>query len=152
MIKKLVLLITIISSLLAFSYAKDSSWTIIPETSSWGKASKAVQEVWDAEGGKVWETYNKKAEGMDVWDSFASWIFSWNTILDFLVHIANTLSQIWLVIWAWMIIYAWYKYATWVFTGDANKWWKDAIKWAIYWVLIVIFSYTIMKVLLWMFW
>jgi hypothetical protein len=51
-----------------------------------------------------------------------------------------------------MIIYAWYKYATGVFTWDASKSWKDAIKWAIYGLLIVIFSYSIMKILLSMFW
>jgi len=50
-----------------------------------------------------------------------------------------------------MIIYAGYKYASWVFTGDASKWWKDAIKWAIYGILIIIFSYAIMKILLAMF-
>ncbi len=151
MIKKLVLLTAIVLSVFVFSHAEDSSWTIIPEASSWGKASSAVNKVWK-DPWKVWENYNNEAKNMDVWDSFASWIFTWDTILEFLKHIANVLSWIWLVIWAWMIIYAWYKYSVWVFTGDASKWWKDAVKWAIYGVLIVIFSYAIMQILLWMFW
>lgn len=146
MFKKLLLSIIIIFTL--FSYvSSDDAWTIIPEGSVWGTVTEIWKKPW-----KVWKTYNAKAGGMSVWDSFASWVFSWDTILDFFKHIANVLSQIGLVIWSWMIIYAWYKYASWVFTGDASKWWKDAIKWAISWVLIVIFSYAIMKILLWMFW
>jgi len=157
MIKKLVLLMfIIIASSFVYTYwtsdtLSDDAWTIIPKLSSWDKVQKAVEEVWKTPW-KVWKNYNTKAKDMNVWDSFASWIFTWDTIFNFLKHIANVLSQIGLVIWAWMIIYAWYKYATWVFTGDASKWWKDAVKWAIYWVLIVIFSYAIMKILLWMFW
>ena len=151
MIKKLVLLMFIvIMSSFIYTYW-DDTWTIIPKLSSWGKVQKAVEKVWETPW-KVWKNYNAQASGMNVWDSFASWIFSWDTIFNFLKHIATVLSQIGLVIWAWMIIYAWYKYAVWVFTGDASKWWKDAVKWAIYWVLIVIFSYAIMKILLWMFW
>ena len=153
MIKKLVLsMFIIITSSFAYTYwTSDDVWTIIPESSSWDKVQKAVKEFWETPW-KVWENYNKKAKDMNVWDSFASWIFTWDTIFNFLKHIANLLSQIGLVIWALMIIYAWYKYSVWVFTGDASKWWKDAVKWAIYWVLIVIFSYAIMKILLWMFW
>jgi len=130
----------------------DSSWTIIPQE-SWNKTvANDVGKVWKA--WKVWTNYNNIAKNLkknDVWTAFASWIFSWNTIFYFLQHIAKTLSEIWLVIWAGMIIYAGYKYASWVFTGDASKWWKDAIKWAIYGILIIIFSYAIMKILLAMF-
>jgi len=129
----------------------DSSWTIIPQ-GSWNEAKTYANQVWKP--WKVWTNYNKIAKNLkknDVWTAFASWVFSWNTIFYFLQHIAKTLSEIWLVIWAGMIIYAGYKYASWVFTGDASKWWKDAIKWAIYGILIIIFSYAIMKILLAMF-
>jgi len=151
MIKKIIISIfVIINSLSVYTYWDD--WNIIPEW-SWTKAKKAVQAVWK-DPSKVWKNYNEQSENMkdDVWTAFASWIFNWDTIYNFLAYIAKLLSWIGLVIWAGMIIYAWYKYAMWVFTADASKWWKDAVKQAIYWVLIIIFSYAIMKILLWMFW
>jgi len=127
------------------SFAADDSWTIIPKGDG-GTSSSNVKTAW-----KVWEEYSWAAANISVWNAFASWIFSWDTIFKFLKHIAKVLSEMWLVIWAAMIIYAGYKYATWVFTWDASKWWQDAVKWAIYWLLIVIFSYAIMKILLSMF-
>ena len=124
------------------SFAEDDAWwTIIPEWTPW-----AASSVWDTPW-KVWENYNAAA-WTNAGDAFASWVFSWDSIFDFFKYLASFLSNIWLVIWAGMIIYAWYKYAVWVFTGDASKWWQDALKWAIYWVLIIIFSYAIMKILL----
>jgi hypothetical protein len=46
-----------------------------------------------------------------------------------------------------MIVYAWYLYSTTVFGWwDASKW-NKAIKDAIIWILIVSFSYAIMKFL-----
>lgn len=151
MIKKLLLLVVFIVITFFSSVSSDDSWSIIPEVSSWDGVKNAVKEIWKKPW-KVWETYNKKAKDMSVWDSFASWVFTWDTITDFLSHIAKSLSWIALVISAFMIIYAWYKYASWVFTGDASKWWKDAIKWAISWLLVVIFSYAIIRLLLRMFW
>ena len=148
---KKILLICFISFLPFFSltsiFADDSDWTIIPKGSS-----DAATKVWNAKAWHVWEAYSWASKNISVWDAFASGVFSWDTIFSFLKHIAKVLSEIWLVIWAAMIIYAGYKYASGVFTWDASKWWKDAIKWAIYGVLIVIFSYAIMKILLAMFW
>ncbi len=153
---KKILLICMFSILpffhLPITFADNSAWTIIPEWSG-NKASNISQKIWwKWSEWKVWENYNKASKNISVWNAFASWVFSWDTIFSFLKHIAKVLSEIWLVIGAGMIIYAGYKYASGVFTGDASKWWKDAIKWAIYGVLIVIFSYAIMKILLAMFW
>lgn len=151
MIKKIIILFLLSINLFVISYATDD-WTLIPEW-SWDKAAKAIESVWKTPW-EVWKNYNNQASDLkdDVWTAFASWVFSWDIILNFLKYLANLLSWIWLVVGAGMIIYAGYKYASWVFTGDASKWWKDAIKWAIYWVLIIIFSYAIIKILLWMFW
>jgi len=146
------ILLTCIFLILPFfqltTFADDDSWTIIPKTKQ--DTSSISKQVWETEW-KVWENYNTLSKNTDVWSAFASWVFSWDTIFEFFKHIAKVLSEIGLVIWAGMIIYAGYKYASWVFTGDASKWWKDAIKWAIYGVLIIIFSYAIMKILLAMF-
>jgi len=116
---KKILLICIFSILPFFHLTTfaDDSWTLIPEGDS-----DAASEVW-TDPWKVWEKYNNKSKSVSVWDAFASWVFSWDTIFAFLKHIAKVLSEIWLVIWAGMIIYAWYKYASGVFTGDASKWW-----------------------------
>ena len=141
-------------NLFSFWFASDStddSWTLIPEGSG-TKAETIVEKIWSWKNETVWKKYNDESKGISVWTAFASWVFSWDTIFAFLKHIAKVLSEMWLVIWAGMIIYAGYKYATWVFTWDASKWWKDAIKWAIYWLLIVIFSYAIMRILLAIFW
>ena len=144
-------------NLFSFWFAEDDSWTLIPKPESntaesveWGLSNRVGMKWWD-----VWKNYDKISKNIvkdDVWLAFATWVFSWDTIFAFLKHIAKLLSEIWLVIWAGMIIYAGYKYATGVFTGDASKWGKDAIKGAIYGLLIVIFSYAIMKLLLAMFW
>ena len=142
--KKILLLIGIFMlSFTWFVFAEDAWWSLIPEWESmWWWF------VWD-EPWKVWDNYNNMASSnAGAWDAFASWVFSWNNVFDFFTYLAKTLSQIWLVVWAIMIIYAWYKYASWVFTWDASKWWQDAIKSAIYGVLIVIFSYAIMKLLI----
>lgn len=128
------------------TFATDDTWTIIPK----GEVSNNAKNIWEKPW-EVWEKYNNASKNVSVWDAFASWVFSWDTIFLFLKHIAKVLSEMGLVIWAAMIIYAWYKYATWVFTWDASKWWQDAVKGAIYWLLIVIFSYAIMKILLSMF-
>ncbi len=137
-----------------FSFAEDNWWTLIPEY-SWEDVGSVVGKVWEKPW-EVWKNYNTQAKKIDqnhdVWKAFATWIFSWNTIFDYFKYLAKLLSEIGLVIGALMIIYAGYKYATWVFTQDASKWGKDAIKWAIYGILIVIFSYAIMRILLAMFW
>jgi len=126
---------------ITYSADDDAWWSIIPKWSAW-----AASTVWESPW-HVWENY-RAAAWSNAGNSFASWVFSWESIFSWLKYLAKTLSQIGLVVWAAMIIYAWYKYAVWVFTGDASKWWQDAIKWAIYWVIIVIFSYAIMKLLI----
>ena len=141
--KKILLLIGIfVVSFTGFVFAEDDKWwSLIPE---WNPG--AADTVWSTPW-KVWTNYNSAAWS-NAWNSFASWVFSWDSVFAFFKYLANTLSQIGLIVWAVMIIYAWYKYAVWVFTGDASKWWQDAIKSAIYGVLIVIFSYAIMKLLI----
>ena len=119
----------------SFSFAEDK-WTLIPE---WERTAPEIAPWW------VRATF---AGSNNAGDAFSSWVFNWDNVFDFFKYVAKTLSQIGLVIWAAMIVYAGYKYATWVFTWDAAKWWQDALKWAIYWVLIVIFSYAIMKLLI----
>jgi len=154
MLKKILLIVLflLMSVSVNFSFADDDTWTLIPKA-NWDvskikdEVKKVASKPWE-----VWKNYDEVSKNIDPGTAFATWIFSWDTIFAFLKHIAKLLSEMWLVIGAGMIIYAGYKYASWVFTWDASKWWKDAIKWAIYGLLIVIFSYAIMRLLLAMFW
>jgi hypothetical protein len=51
-----------------------------------------------------------------------------------------------LLIGALMIIYSWYTYATAVFSGGNAS--NDPIKFAVYGILVIAFSYAIMRILM----
>ena len=98
-----------------------------------------------------WDPWNvssnihKAHEDLNLFERLASWILEIEDIMDYLVLIVKFLSQLWLVVWMIFIMYAWYQYIISVF-----NWWKvpsNTIKNAIIWVIIVIFSYAIMKFL-----
>ena len=111
------------------------------EINSGNNAIEAIWKTW----WKVWYEFNKAAEELTTQQQIATWIMNWNTIMNYLVFIVQFLSQLWLVVWFGFIMYAWYKYMLSVFS-----WWKtpsSAIKNAIIWIIIVIFSYAIMKTL-----
>lgn len=136
-------------SLFSISYWAND-FEIIPKAKEPTTIWDSVNEVWK-DWWKVWETYNKKAESMNdlnkVWDQFATGIMTWDTLIHYVIYLVRFISQIGLLIWWVMIIYAWYLYSTTVFGWwDASKW-NKAIKDAIIWILIVSFSYAIMKFL-----
>ncbi len=107
--------------------------------------NKKIEEIWEVPW-HVREKYNKYASsGMSTSQQLASWIMNRDTIMNYIVFIVKFLSQLWLLVWAWFIMYAWYKYMISVF-----NWWKttnSTLKNAIIWVIIVIFSYAIMRIL-----
>jgi hypothetical protein len=76
----------------------------------------------------------------------ASGIFTWETILDYLVYVIKFLSQAGLFVGACFIIYAGYIYGSSALTGKDPSAGKTAIKNAIVGVLVVTFSYAIMKI------
>lgn len=126
----------------------DVDWfNIMPELSDEeiSKVDKAIKDIWTT-WRKVRDTYNQKASELSTSQQVASWIMNWDTIMNYLVFIVQFLSQLWLLVWALFIIYAWYKYMT-----NILLWSKStpstAIKNAVIWVIIVIFSYAIMRVL-----
>lgn len=125
-------------------------YVIIPE---WQNNSTAVNKLMSPDYSKwetVWKLYDKNKSN-DVWTQMATWIMDWNTILNFIVYLVKFLSQLALVIWAVMIIYAWYLYGLSVFNGSNVSKGTTAIKNAIIWILIVIFSFSIMKIITSMF-
>lgn len=136
-----------ITPILTFAQ-KSNDFEIIPEATSQTKVDTAVESVW-AEGGKVRDSYNKQAEKMEnsVGDQIASGIMTRDTLLDYIVYLVRFLSQIGLVIGVVMIIYAGYLYASSIFSPSNMSKGKSALINAIVGVLVVAFSYAIMKIL-----
>ena len=75
----------------------------------------------------------------------ASGIFTWDTLLDYLVYLVKFLSQLGIFIGACFIIYAGYIYASNVFTGKEPSSGKTAISNAVIGVIVITFSYAIMR-------
>lgn len=123
-------------------------FNIIPELESWEveEVSAKVEEIWKKPW-KVWDKYNEIAasEWFSTSQQLSSWIMNRDTILNYLTFIIKFLSQLWLLVWTVFIMIAWYKYIISLF-----NWWKvpsESIKNAIIWIIIVIFSYAIMRIL-----
>jgi len=124
---------------------KSQQITIVPELTD--KESEHVESwiktIWS--GWNVWKNYRLAVKDLSLPERWASWIIGWDDIPVFLTLIVGFLSQLGLVVWMAFIMYTWYKYMVSVFSG-----WKvpnQTIKNAIIWILIVIFSYAIMKTL-----
>ncbi len=98
----------------------------------------------------VWKEYNSQSKSLQTWWQFASGIMNWDTILNYAVYLVSFFFQVGILIWALMIIYAGYIYGMWVYKWDVGKW-AWAVKFAIWWVLVVLFSYAIVKLLTSMF-
>lgn len=120
-------------------------FNIIPELDEdqIANVNAAISGVW-AQWWEVRKEYNIKAGKLKTSEQLASWIMNRDTIMNYLVFVIQFLSQLWLLVWVIFIMYAWYKYMVSVFES-----WKtpsSTIKNAIIWVLIIIFSYAIMRI------
>jgi hypothetical protein len=135
-----------VSAMPFVAMAATNNFEIIPESQT-----DVSQDVTDI--GRTWwsvrDRLNQKANDYeqkgDLGATFASGAFTRNTILNYIVYLVRFLSQVALVIWAGMIVVSGYKYATAAFTGKPA--WSKDIKNAIIGVLVVIFSYAIIKIL-----
>lgn len=121
-------------------------FNIIPELESWEIEDmwKKVEEIWKTPW-KVQDTYKETAAWLSTKEQLATWIMNRDTILNYLTFIIKFLSQLWLLVWTIFIMIAWYKYIVSLF-----NWWKvpsESVKNAIIWIIIVIFSYAIMRIL-----
>lgn len=123
-----------------FTLAQDIS--IMPEwNNAWNNAWQTVRDI--AVWWEVMERYKDKADELDLWDQFSSWIMNWDTILDYCVYLAKFLWQVALLVWALALIYLWY-----------DKIWKSIkpesqkpIGKIILWILVVIFAYVIVRII-----
>jgi len=123
-----------------------NDYEIIPKATT--DVSTAVKAVW-SEWWHVRDAYDQQAKNMEgeVENQLASGIMTRDTLLDYIVYLVRFLSQIGIVIWVVMIIYAGYLYASSVFSPSNMSKGKSAITNAIIGVLVVVFSYAIMKLL-----
>ncbi len=149
--KKLLLAFFAFGLLLApiSSFAQTSNdFEIIPQASSGGGVENAVEAV-GASGWDVRDNYNTQAKNLEgkVGDQIASGIMTRDTLLDYVVYLVRFLSQIGIVIGVVMLIYAGYLYASSVFSPSNMSKGKSALTNAIIGVLVVVFSYAIMKLL-----
>jgi hypothetical protein len=125
---------------------------IIPESPD--NHDEFVESVVEEVAGRKWERkwtvidrYNEAAETIDdswdLWAAFATGIMSRNTLLSYVVYLMRFLNQLGILIWAVMILYAWYQFAWTIFNYWTPSKGKTAIKNAIIWMLVIIFSYAI---------
>lgn len=119
--------------------------TIVPELNEKENehVESRIKNIWS--WWNVWKNYRLAVKDLSLSERWAGWIIGRNDIPIFLTLVVGFLSQIWLIVWVIFIMYAWYKYMVSVFNG-----WKiptETIKNAIIWVIIIIFSYAIMKTL-----
>lgn len=113
----------------------------VDQNKLWGINSGIQKWEWH-----VRDIYNKKVDTLTTAEQIASGVMDRDTILDYGVYILRFLSQAGLLVGALMFIYTGYKYIMAVITGDGEPN-KSLIKNAITWILIIIFSYAIMRIL-----
>lgn len=153
--KRTILTLLILSVwFLSFSFAaKEPDFEIIPEKSN-TNIWTTVKNIW--EWWKVWEKYKDTAYGAEIksngrtsrpwgklslWDQFASWVMTWDTILDYAVYLVKFVWQLALLAGALMIIYYGYKKATEHLKFDGTLW-K-----VVTWILVISFAYVIVKII-----
>ena len=142
----LLMIIIVALQSVAFAQGQLNDFVIIPKDQSQTQTTKYVEQV-SQSNGSVRDTYNEIAYGKldnNVGAQLWSWIITRDTILDYLVYLIRFMSQIWLVIGAASIIYTWYQFAAYSFSWQQPK--KELIVSAIEWVLIIAFSYAIIRI------
>ena len=123
---------------------------IIPETETDNdyddKAASIVKLVWDDDGRSVNDRYNEQAKDIlddwDIWLAFETGVMNWDILLSYVAYVIRFINQLWILIWSIMILYAGYQYATSIFWWNVSNW-KTAIKNAIIWIIVIVFSYAI---------
>jgi len=154
--KTLFLLLIVLSFFgLGVSFAQDVDFSILPEKIDDQQVIDDVTAVWAVhkkwnEYDSVWEQYKDIAHDRDgerrtLWDKLASGIINWDTLLDYVVYLIKFISQLWLLVGAVMIVYAGYMYASSVFSSKEPS--TDPIRHAIIGIVVISFSYAIMKIL-----
>lgn len=93
----------------------------------------------------VRDRFNERASNLETKEQIVSGVMTRDTLLDYGAIVLKFLSQVWITIGAVMFIVVWYQYITSVISGSSPQ--PDLIRKAIIWVLVIIFSYAIMRIL-----
>ena len=133
--------------------ASDSPFQIIPkaEDESYSEKVEKLQKPntdFRNEYNEIWDEYDASR---DLWAALSSGIVTRDTILILVTRVVKIISQMWLVVWSGMFIYAWYLYWASVFWWDQTSKANDAMKNAVIWLVIIIFSYAINRIVLFAF-
>lgn len=131
----------------ATAWNADDSFVLIPEADDDGR----VEDVKDLQVLKpdkdFWTDYNKYwdwyAKDKNLGSQIASWVVTRDTILLLVTSIVKFVSNAALVVWSLMVIYAWYLYIMSAIAWDQTSKANEAIKDAVIWIVLVIFSYAI---------
>lgn len=135
-----------------YANAQEVEWLAIAPKLTTGEVehtNRRINFLWS----NPWElrrNYHKAHEDLTFRERIFSWIIEVDDMMEYIVHVIKFLGELWIVVWAIFIMYAGYKYMLSVF-----NWWNtpsSTLKNAIIWVIIVIFSYAIMKILLSIIW
>ena len=143
--------LTINNFILAWNDDIDVDYYIIPkiDESSVQKIQDATDKIWK-KAWNVMDYYRDEAKNLTPEEQRNSWILTRDSIMSYLKFIIKFLSQFWLLTWAGFIIFAGYKYMVSVFNWNSTD--KSMITNAIIWVIIIIFSYAILKTFTSMVW
>ena len=125
---------------------------IIPESETDNnyddKAASIVELVWNDDGRSVNDRYNEQAKDIlddwDIWLAFETGVMNWDILLSYVAYVIRFINQLWILIWSIMILYAGYQFATSIFWWNVSNW-KTAIKNAIIWIIVIVFSFAIWK-------
>jgi len=142
---KIILIIICISAIPYFSTAQGNI-SIIPQVNDdeISHANFRLKIIW-SEWGKVWHHFNDATKELSFAERLYIWAITYDDIITILLYFVKFLSQLWIAVWVIFIMYAWYKYMLSIFNWEKVP--TKAIKNAIIWVIIVIFSYAILKTL-----
>lgn len=93
----------------------------------------------------VWTKYNTEAKKLSTEEQFVSGVMTWDTIFDYAIIFLKFLSEAGIAIGGLQIIRVGYQYIMSVINGENPH--QNLIKQAIIGILVIIFSYAIMRIL-----
>ena len=145
-LKVFTVILTIITIFLSQTNATEENLSIVPKLSEEevGHTNRRINFLW-SKWWEFWKNYLLASDDLSFFERLASWILTRDDIPNLMILVVKFLSQLWLVVWVIFIMYAGYKYMISVFNWGKVP--SSAIKDAIVWVIIVIFSYAIMRFL-----
>ena len=131
---------------------------LIPESENPQDADNMVEllgEIKNKNGNTFWDEYDTYSKDLEweknIWGQFRSGIMNRNTIFWLLVQVVKFIANAALIVGSLTVIYAGYLYTMSVYTGDNAGKAKTAIATAIKGIVIVIFSYAILRIVIFAF-